>query len=137
MCQFRFVRRLGVGPMRSTSPNINASLGSFRLRLFGLAPSREPRLLASIVRTRFQFVVLTLVAVEENDLLCVFDLRHGVWTSGIALAAAAFWTRDAEASASSVASASSYSASENVWVLAVVEAELKLVQVQGQIFLAH
>src|SRR6266851_4812614 len=66
-----------------------------------------------------------------------YPVRHGVWTSGIALAARAFWTRDAEAPASSVASASSYSASENVRVLAIVEAELELIQVQRQIFLAH
>src|SRR5229473_3866544 len=63
---------------------MNASLGSFRLCLFGLPPSCEALLLRSVMRTGFQFIVLTLVAVEENDLLCVFGLRHGVWTSGIA-----------------------------------------------------
>lgn len=37
--------------------------------LFSFPPTRESLLLVSIVRTRFQFVVLTLVAVEVNDLL--------------------------------------------------------------------
>jgi hypothetical protein len=86
---------------------MNASLGGFRLRFFGLSPSREPLLLASEMRTCFQFVVFAGVAVEVNDFLRMFGLRHGVATSGIALAARAFWTGDAEASASSVASASS------------------------------
>ena len=35
--------------------------------LFSLAPSREARLLAAKMRTGFQFVVLTGVAVEEED----------------------------------------------------------------------
>jgi hypothetical protein len=106
---------------------MNVSLGRFRLHLFGLAPSCETLLLRSVVRTRFQFVVLTLVAVEENDLLRVFGLRHGVVTSGIALTARAFWRRDAEAPASSDASASCYRLAENVLVLAVVKPKLKFV----------
>ena len=101
-----------------------------------LAP-RKTLLLRSIVRTRFQFIVLALVAVEENDLLRMFRLRHGVWTSGRALAARAFWTGDAEAPASSGASASCYRLAENVAFFAVVKAELKFVQVEWQVFLAH
>src|ERR1700680_355911 len=103
---------------------MNASLDNFRLCLFGLTPSREPRLLASVVWTRFQFIGLAGVAVEENDLLRMLRFRHGVWTSGIALAARAFWMRDAEASASSDASASCYRRSKDVCVLAVIVAEL-------------
>src|ERR1700694_5907110 len=45
--------------------------------------------------------------------------------------------RDAEASASSDASASSYRCSEDIGILAIVVAKLKLIQIQGQIFLAH
>jgi hypothetical protein len=57
--------------------------------------------------------------------------------AGIAnLAVWAFWTRDAEASASSDASASCYGRSEDVLVLAIVMAELKLIQVQRQVFFA-
>jgi hypothetical protein len=113
--------------------------GSFLALDFGLAPSREARLLASEMRIGFQFVVLTGVTVEENDLLRWFvsGLRHGVLTSGTALAALAFWTRDAKAPASSDASAPSYGAPENVRVIAVIEAEGKLVQVERQVFTAH
>jgi hypothetical protein len=46
----------------------------------------------------------------------------------------AFWTRDAEASASSDASASCYGVKEDVGVLAIIEAPRKLVQIQGQVF---
>jgi hypothetical protein len=56
-------------------------------------------------------------------------------TSGRALAARAFWTGDAEALASSVASASCYSTPENVGILAVVVTEGEFIQVQRQIFL--
>jgi hypothetical protein len=62
-------------------------------------------------------------------------IRHGVWTSGIALAARAFWTGDAEAPASSDASAPSYGAPKDVRIFAVVEPKLKLVQVQRQVLL--
>jgi hypothetical protein len=48
----------------------------------------------------------------------------------------AFWSGDAEAPASSVASASCYRGSENVRVLPVIEAPRKLVQVQRQVLLA-
>ncbi len=66
------------------------------------------------------------------------NLRYSVSPSGIAGSVVpAFWTRDAEASASSDASASSYCAAENVRVLAIVEAESELVRVKRQIFLAH
>ena len=61
--------------------------GSFLALGFRLAPSGEALLLVPIVRARFQFVVLTGVAVEENDLLRIFGLRHGVLTSEKALVA--------------------------------------------------
>ena len=115
------------------------SLGGPLLALgFGLAPRRELALLGREMRAGFQLVVFAGETVEENDLLRVlmFGLRHGAVTSGIALAARAFWTGDAEASASSVVSASCYRLSEYVVVLAVVMPELKLVKIQGQIFLA-
>jgi hypothetical protein len=48
----------------------------------------------------------------------------------------AYWTRDAEASASSDASASCYCLAEDVGILAVVVAKLKFIQVQRQVFLA-
>jgi hypothetical protein len=51
------------------------------------------------------------------------------------IASVVFWTSDAEASASSDASASCYGVKENVCVLAIVEAPLKLIQVQRQVFL--
>ena len=70
--------------------DMSASLGSFHLCLFGLAPSRKSLLLASIMRTRFQFIGLAGVAVEENDLLRVSGLRHGVLTSGTVVAARVF-----------------------------------------------
>jgi hypothetical protein len=55
-----------------------ASHCSFRLQFFGLTPSREARFLASEVRVSFQFIVLTGVAVEEDDLLrgLVFRLHR-------------------------------------------------------------
>jgi hypothetical protein len=101
-------RRTGAVPLRPESTEMGASLGGFRFGLFSLSPSGETLLLTSIVRTRLQFIVFARVAVEENDFLRVFGLRHVVWTSGIALAARAFWTHDAEAPASSDASASIY-----------------------------
>jgi hypothetical protein len=57
---------------------------------------------------------------------------HGNLTPIVSVA---FWSRDAEAPASSDASASSYRVKENVRVLPIVKAPLKLVQVQRQIFL--
>jgi hypothetical protein len=68
--------------------------------------------------------------IEHDDLLRVSALRHGVWTSGIALAAGAFWTRDAEAPASSNASASCYCFAKDVRVLAIIVTELKLSKIQ-------
>jgi hypothetical protein len=62
--------------------------------------------------------------------------RDAALLAGRDLIASACWD-DAEASASSDASASSYSRPEDVRVLAIVVAELKLIQVQRQIFLAH
>src|SRR6266852_4750122 len=108
------------------------SLSSFHLCLFRLASSREALLLRSIVRTRFQFVGFADVAIEVKYL----ELIHGVSPSGIAVAALAFWTRDAEAPASSDASASCYGVTENVLVLAVVKAELKLRKIERQILFA-
>ena len=64
--------------------------------------------------------------------------RDSALLSGIADSVPqAFWTRDAEASASSGASASCYDVIEDVGVLAVVEAIGKLVRIERQIFLAH
>jgi len=49
---------------------------SFR-GLLSLAPFSEPRLLRTIMRTRFQFVVFADVAIEVNNLLFGFaDFRH-------------------------------------------------------------
>ena len=51
---------------------LSVLLGLARLnRRFFLAPSREPAFLVAEVRTGFQFVVLTLVAVEVQDFLRV------------------------------------------------------------------
>jgi hypothetical protein len=50
--------------------------------------------------------------------------------------ALAFWTRDAEASASSDASASCYGSAEDIGVVAIVLPELKLIQIERQIILA-
>ncbi len=47
---------------------LQSSRRGLRLCLFGLAPSREALLLRSIVGARFQFVVLTLVALKGNAL---------------------------------------------------------------------
>jgi hypothetical protein len=123
--------------MQSGLVDINASLDSFRFCLFGLAPTCETRLLASEVWAGFQFVVLTGVAVEKDDRLRVFVLRHGVSLAGIlGSIEPAFWPHDAETFASSDASASCYSRPENVRVLPVVVAELKLIQVERKILLA-
>jgi hypothetical protein len=117
---------------------IPPSSGPFLALGFGLAPRCELALLCSEMATRFQLVVFAGVAVEVNDCLLGFDdLRHGVVTSGKALAARAFWTGDAEAPASSVASASSYSAPENVGILAIVEPKRKLIEIQRQVLRAH
>jgi hypothetical protein len=62
-------------------------------------------------------------------------LSNNAVNVGINLTALACWS-DAEASASSVASASCYCLSKDVFVLAVVLPKLKLIQVQGQVFLA-
>jgi hypothetical protein len=126
-------------PTLSGSADTIASLGCCRLRLFGFTPTCKARLLAPVVRTGFQFIVLTSVAVEENDLLCglMLRLRHGVWPSGIlGSIEPAFWPRDAEVSASSDASASCYGFTKNVRVLPVVVAELKLIQVQRKVLFA-
>jgi len=101
------------------------------------APSREALLLRPIVRTRFQFVVLTRVAIEVENFLRVFDFRHNASPSESSDATEPAWNCDAEASASSDASASCYGFSENIGVLAVVVAELELVQVKRQIFLGN
>jgi hypothetical protein len=116
-----------------------ASLDSFRLSFFGLAPSREARFLTAEMRAGFQFVVLTTVAVEIDDLfLCFADFRHGVLPSVLSATSVAwvFWLSGAEAPASRVASASSYRFAENVMVLPVVVAELKLIQVERKVLLA-
>src|SRR5438046_2244567 len=75
--------------------------------------------------------------VEHDDLLRISALRHNVSLSGIGdLIVWAVWTCDAEASASSDASTSCYCRSEDVRILAVIVAKLKLSQIQRQIFLA-
>ncbi len=51
-----------------------ASLGGFRLGLFGLAASGEALLLAPIMRISLQFIVLTGVAVEVDDFLFGFPI---------------------------------------------------------------
>jgi hypothetical protein len=90
------------------------------------------------MRTRFQFVFLTLVTIEVQDRLRVFGLRHSASALGIADSVeGAVWSRDAGASASLDASASCYGFAEYVWVLAVVVAELKFRQVERQILSAH
>jgi hypothetical protein len=73
---------------------------------------------------------------EHDDFLSIAALRHGVSLSEIVLAALVFWMHDAEAPASSIASASCYRRSKNVLILAIVESELKLREVQRQILLA-
>jgi hypothetical protein len=74
----------------------------------------------------------------HSPLAMTISPRSFVAPLGIADAIAwASWTRDAEASASSDASASSYRCSEDIGILAIVVAKLKLIQIQGQIFLAH
>jgi hypothetical protein len=108
---------------RLKSQHSKASLDSLFFCFLDLAPSREALLLAPEMRASFQFVVLTGIAVEENDLLLGFaDFRHGVSPSvlGATLTALAFWTHDAEASASSDASASCYRFAENVGILPVI-----------------
>jgi hypothetical protein len=91
----------------------------------------------SIVRVRFQVILGTWPTKEMNDLLfCLADLRHGVSLLGISGSIEpAFWSRDAEASASSDASASCYSFSEDIGVFPVVVPELKFVQIKRQILL--
>jgi hypothetical protein len=86
---------------------------------------------------RFQMVVGARAAEEMNDLLFSFtDFRHSVSPSGISDSVEpACWMHDAEASASSDASASCYGLSEDVRVFAVIVTELKLIQVERQIFL--
>src|SRR5207249_9408750 len=74
-----------------------------------------------IVRMSFEMIFRARATVEVQNLLTVPRLSHCVAISA------------AEASGVSDASASCYSLPENVLVLAVVEPEGKLVQVQGQI----
>ena len=64
--------------------------------------------------------------------------RYTVFSSGtLGSIEPAYWSCDAEASASSDASASCYRTPEDVGVLAVVVTKLELGKVQRQIFLAH
>ncbi len=74
----------------------------------------------------------TRAAKEMNNL----ELIHGVLPLEIAVTVLAFWTRDAEAPASSDASASCYGVTEDVLVLAVVKAKLKLRKIERQILFA-
>lgn len=92
---------------------------------------RESLSLGSIVRTRFQFIRLTLVAVEVNDLLgLIAFFGHSASPSETFRIELAFWLANAEAPASQVASASSYCFSEYVGILAIVLAKPKLIQVR-------
>jgi hypothetical protein len=114
---------------------MSTSLDGFRFCLFGLSPSRKALLLRPIMRTRFQFIVLTLVAVEVQDRLCVLGLRHGASPVEIVLAGAAYEPY-AGASASSDSSASCYGFTKDIRVLSVIVAKLKLGQIQWQILFA-
>jgi hypothetical protein len=81
------------------------------------------------VGTRFQFIVFARTAVEHDYFLRVLGLclRHTASISGIAGSSEpAFWSRDAEASASSDASASYYGLAEDVCVFAMVITKLEL-----------
>ena len=106
---------------------------------FDLPPFGKRRFLRPVVWARFQFVVFTGVALKVDDLLFgLADFRHSASPAEISDSVEpACWTRDAEASASSNASASCYCAPEDVGILAIVVAELKLVQVERQIFFAE
>jgi hypothetical protein len=113
------------------------SLSNFRLRLFSLAPTSESLLLRPIMQTRFQFVRLTFMAVEVNDPFCgIAFFGHSASPSETFPVASVFWLANAEAPASLVASVSSYRRSEYVFVLAIVVAENKLIEIERQIFLA-
>jgi hypothetical protein len=101
------------------------------------APTRESLFLRSIVRTRFQFIRLTLVAVEVNDLLGFIPFfGHSASPSETIRVASVYWLANAEAPASQVASASCYRFPENIFLFSVVKSKLKFVQVQRQIFFA-
>src|SRR5450755_2999338 len=65
---------LRTSPLSSSEVICLGLLRPFLALGFGLTPNRELAPLCSIVRTCFQFVVLAGVAIEENDLLCVFVL---------------------------------------------------------------
>jgi hypothetical protein len=56
-------------------------LGLAGLRLLFFAPSREPLLLIAIMRAGFFFVLLTFVAVEEEDFLRVAGRHTGSFRS--------------------------------------------------------
>src|ERR1700730_13390225 len=91
MCRLRLFRHLGIRPTRSGLTTMSASLWRSPFQLLGLTPSRESLLLASIVRTRFVFVVLAGVAVEMQNLLRIFGLRHGASPSETNPIASAWW----------------------------------------------
>lgn len=134
----RFVRRIGVRPSRPRLRDMNASRSGFCLCFFSPAPSGESLLLRTIVRARFQLVGFAGVAVEVNDFFSGLScFGHNASLSGTFRVALVCWLATAEAPASQVASASCYRVSEYVGVLAIVLAELKLIQVQRQIFLAY
>jgi hypothetical protein len=77
-------RRLGVTPMRSGLPERTLSRGPFLAFRFGLAPRREFALLRSEVRTGFQFVCLTDMAIEVNDFfLGLAFFRHKTASQGV------------------------------------------------------
>lgn len=60
---------------------LSALLSLGGLRLFFLAPSREPLLLVAVVRAGLFLVLLTLMAVEEQNLLRVWT-AHAVSVRG-------------------------------------------------------
>src|SRR6266436_5334793 len=97
----------------AASLNVIRGADAERLKL---APLRGAAFHRTIMRMGLEMIFSARPTVEHDDPLRVSALRHGLWTLGIALAAQAFWTRDAEASASSDASASCYGFSEDVGV---------------------
>src|SRR5258708_36351269 len=67
-------RKALVEPARSRRSSVRRALLGLGL-LLSLAAFRKSSLLTSVVRTRFQFVVLTDVAEEEQSFLSVFSHR--------------------------------------------------------------
>ena len=89
-------------------------------------------------RTNLNTILPYLLTVRKGGTVHPDSVSNSAVRAGIADSIVpAFWTRDAEALASSDASASCYGAPENIWILAVVVAELEFRKVERQVFLAH